>query len=135
MLPRPLIRTLLTIATFAIVWLVAAPAMAFVGAPICDPHGASAVAPPSQLQESESSLDVDLGFVDADLCAEVSVAIQRGLPTSTSFLDLIATSQEHALSTDPFVLPPSVSERLDAPRSSFAPPRLGVRGTLERPPR
>ena len=60
------LRLLLTLTTLVVVWLVASPAMASEGtlaslankAPLCDPRGAITFAPPPQMQEPTSSLDI-----------------------------------------------------------------------------
>ena len=126
-----MLRVLLTVATFAIVWLVAAPARAFVGAPLCDPHGASAVAPPSQLQSPDVSLDVD----DTRSCAEVEIEARRGLPSRHSTLEEASSPREPALAPVlPALLEPSCVTELVL-RAHARGEHPGFADRLDRPPR
>ncbi len=60
------VRLFVAIATALVAWLVAAPAYA--SAPLCDPRGATAIAPAPQLQEPLTSLDI--GAPDENECSE-----------------------------------------------------------------
>lgn len=129
-----LLRTLLAIATFTVVWLVAAPsqALAFTGlgtAPLCDPRGAITFAPPPQMQDPELSLDIPPDCqVESPL---ETMNLGRGRPAPIDF----------SLSMDPLTAMPmripalSFSERVAAPKAERAPPRRGVTSSIERPPR
>lgn len=126
-----MLRALLTLATFAVVWLVAAPAWAFVGAPLCDPHGASAVAPPSQLQSPDVALDVDA----ARSCAELEIDARRGLPSRQSSLEEISPPREPVLAPIlPALFDPSCVLVLVL-RAHAVGERPGFADRLDRPPR
>ena len=129
---RTLLRAFVTLATFAVVWLVASPAQASAGrAPVCDPRGAIMFAPPPQMQDPEQSLDV-VAPCDGrapDPLAARQVGPQRGPQIDLSF------SQEPA-TTNAFVVPLSPPlARIAAPEEALARAPNGVRSALERPPR
>jgi hypothetical protein len=129
---RPgLIRTVLTFAVFAMVWLVAAPAFASTKAPVCDPRGATTFAPPPQLQDLEQSLDV----AEAEDCAARPEETRHVTSPKRAPRTLASSAQEPAAAG----VSPSVvcgeCELLPAPaRTATAGPR-GFRVTLDRPPR
>jgi hypothetical protein len=126
---RTLLRAFVTLATFAVVWLVASPAQA--AAPVCDPRGAIMFAPPPQMQDPEQSLDVVApcdGRADDPFAAH-HVGPQRGPQIELS------DSREPAL-TNAFVVPlaPPLA-RIAAPEEDLPRAPAGVRSALERPPR
>lgn len=128
---RKLLRTFVTLATFAVAWLVASPAQASAPAPVCDPRGAIMFAPPPQMQDPEQSLDVVApcdGRAPDPLSAR-QVGPQRGPQIDLSF------SQEPA-TPNAFVVPltPPLA-RIAAPEEALARAPNGVRFALERPPR
>jgi hypothetical protein len=127
-----LVRAILAVATFAVVWLIVSPASAATPrAPVCDPRGAIGFAPPPQIQDVELSFDIpaDCFEVTFDLRDAKNVVPGGGGPIAISF------SQEPAVAITAAVPALGSSERLPVP--AVTPPRLppGVRRSLERPPR
>lgn len=125
-----LVRALVAVATFAVVWLVVSPASALPRrAPVCDPRGAIGFAPPPQFQDLELSLDVPPECVDDGLFDARSVVPGRSAQVDFSI------SHDPLLATSPVVAAPAAAERLGARASERGGPRAAIRSPLERPPR
>lgn len=126
---RTLLRAFVTLATFAVVWLVACPAQA--AAPVCDPRGAIMFAPAPQMQDLEQSMDV---VAPCDGRAEDPLAARQVAPQRGPQIDL--SSSHEQVTTNAFVIPlVAPLARLAAPEPVLARPPSGVRSALERPPR
>ncbi len=126
---RRLLRAIVAIATFAVVWLVVSPASARESAPMCDPRGAITFAPPPQIQDEERSLDIP-----AD-CFEVSpLEIRNVVPGRGGSIEL-SFSQEPVAAGRPALLSFSFEERVPFVKTTSARPRSGARTSVERPPR
>lgn len=132
---RNLVRALLTLAVFAVVWLVVTPALAYerVGAmpaPLCDPRAAVTFAPPPQFQDPDASLDV----VQEEDCSPRALDVRkvsRGRP-------LVAPSrlvEDPALTLASSWGTATQVSRLGAPCAERLPDAPGVRMAVERPPR
>jgi hypothetical protein len=109
-------------------FIIVSPARA--AAPLCDPRGATMLAPPPQLQEIPTSIDVDM----TDDCLD-----QRFSEKALTAGHAPTTFEIHA--PDPgsvlgaaLVLPARESFALPPPRDDSR-PADGVSFTLERPPR
>jgi hypothetical protein len=126
-----LIRALLTVAVFAMVWLVAAPAFASTRAPVCDPRGATTFAPPPQLQDLEQSLDV----VEPEDCAARSEETRHVTSPKRAPRVVPSAGQEPATAGPPLPVACAESERLSAPVAKVPTSSPGYRTPLERPPR
>jgi hypothetical protein len=126
---RKVLQTLVAIATFAVVWLVASPASAITSAPLCDPRGATGFAPPMQIQDTEQSLDIPADCFDLDPLESKHVVPGRG-----PRIDL-SSSQEPASVTSLVVALPCVAGRVLLRPAVEARPPPGVRRSLDRPPR
>jgi hypothetical protein len=120
-------------AAFA-VWSIATPA--FAGAPLCDPRGATVMAPAPQLQEPETSIDVG---VAPDDCADRLDGLKGALKTAeggripppappNAAGDPVVPTFAPAIVAADFELHPI----LDEGRTGERP---GARTRLERPPR
>ena len=130
-------RALLAIATLVVVWLVVAPSTAFAasplsGAPICDPRGAITFAPPPQIQDTETSLDIpadcfDIGPLDLRLVKNADHG--RSAPPE------LTSSQEPAAATCGLRLDLQFSERLAVRVLVESEPQLADRESIERPSR
>lgn len=133
-----LLRTLFTLTTLIVVWLVASPALASTEtlankAPLCDPRGAVTFAPPPQMQELEVSLDI--GVFD-DCSSSGSDADTRHADSGRPPVQIDASTSREPLThaaTTPVVGPASVL--VPAPAASEVCSRPGVRSTVDRPPR
>jgi hypothetical protein len=126
---RKLVQTLLAFATTLVVWLVVSPASASGRAPICDPRGLIAFAPPPQIQDAELSLDIP-----AD-CVELSPLETKNYAPGHRTAAVDFSPQEpvaEATLTLPAIAP---SERLSVRRDVQARPPPGFRTSVERPPR
>lgn len=131
---RPqILRLVVTLATFIVAWFVLpSAAHAAVQAPVCDPRGAITFAPPPQLQDPETSLDI---VVDDDDCTKSPLEQRSVTPERTA--PQVAASSARDPATSGIVVPIACapSERLPAPDVSPSCPRRGFRASLERPPR
>lgn len=125
-----LLRALVALATFTVVWLVVSPASALPNrAPVCDPRGAVGFAPPPQIQDLELSLDIP-----AD-CVELSpLDTKNVVPGRAAAIDF-SISQEPLLEAGVAIPTLAFAERLSARRAVEGRPRPGVHARLERPPR
>ena len=129
-MPSRLFRAFVTLATLAVVWLVASPAQA--AAPVCDPRGAIMFAPAPQMQDPEQSLDV---VAPCDGRADDPLAGRHVVPRRGTALDFSSSSQDPAIAGRFFVPLAAPLARLPAPEAALARPPNGVRSALERPPR
>jgi len=124
---RTFLRTLLTLATLTVVWLVVSPASAM--APVCDPRGAVGFAPPPQIQDEERSLDIPADCFDVN-----PLETRNVVPGHSGKIDLSST-QEPAAATASMLPDLVFAERLPVRVAIEARPLLGVRLSLDRPPR
>jgi len=131
-MPRKLLSALIAVATFAVVWLVAAPAHA-TGAALCDPRGAVVFAPPPQQQDPEVTLDI---VVNEDDCTQSPLEQKHATPGRAPAPEAAAAAREPASSFALTIVPLAAAfERLPAPAASAARERPGFRTSFERPPR
>ncbi len=130
---QKLLCALLSIVTFAVVWLVATPAHARTGAPVCDPRGAVVFAPPPQQQDPEVTLDI---VVNDDDCTQSPLEQKHATPGNAPAPDAGAAAREpaSAISTT-IVARATAEERLPAPAATAERERPGFRPSFERPPR
>jgi hypothetical protein len=70
------VRLVVAFATAVAVWAIATPARA--EAPLCDPRGATGVAPPPQLQMPMTSIDVSAPVEDCSELISMTVAAEDG---------------------------------------------------------
>jgi hypothetical protein len=157
-----LFRVVLTLTAWAVVWLVTAPAFArqllvsleppleslpadapsvekllpSSWAPLCDPRGASALAPPPQMQDVERTLDA--GLTLEDCMASTSVAASHAETNRAPKVPDVRSSNEPARNGVTFgsfslCAPRSGRVPVERPRRTRA--RLGFREAVERPPR
>ncbi len=126
-------RLMVAFAAALAVWAIATPA--FAAAPLCDPRGATGVAPAPQLQQPETSLDVDSTPPSSDC--------QAPAPVTTRFDGgrTPAPAPTSTVAADP-VLPGVTAPLLQSvSRGSFArdgvsgTERAGARTRVDRPPR
>jgi hypothetical protein len=124
-------RIFVACATALVAWLVAAPAYA--AAPLCDPRGATAIAPAPQLQEPLTSIDV--GARDENECSESPVAMRTANDGRAPAPASPRTASDSAITstTPPVVESPFASARM--PRDSRSGERRGERAHVDRPPR
>jgi hypothetical protein len=123
-------RLMLAFAAALAVWAIATPA--FAAAPLCDPRGATGIAPAPQLQQPESSLDVGQAADDCD-----------GFNTLTASFDDGRAPEPAPASAPQDELVPNVAPviALAASGGSFArdgtsaSERAGARSRVDRPPR
>lgn len=127
---RKLLSAILALATFTVVWLVVSPASAMSRAPICDPRGAIAFAPPPQIQDAELSLDIPADCFDSSpLESKNYVPGHRSAPIDIS-------SMQEPVATTTLELPAiTLSERLPVRVDGTETGPPGFRVSLERPPR
>lgn len=124
-------------ATLTVVWLIAFEREALAlststTAPVCDARGAIMFAPPPQIQDEERSIDIpaDCFSVEINLFDVKTAAPGHHSPA----LDF-SSSQEPAQSSAMPSLRLFFAERLPVPVVVSEPLALGVRSSLERPPR
>jgi hypothetical protein len=131
---RPqILRLVLTLATFVVAWLVVPGiASAAVQAPVCDPRGAIMFAPPPQLQDPDSSLDV---VVNDDDCTRSPLEQRNVMPEQAPQRIASSSFRDAAAVTASVPVPTAAPQRLPAPDASHTSPRPGFRTSLERPPR
>jgi hypothetical protein len=122
-----LFRALITLATFAVVWLVAVPARA--SAPVCDPRGAIMFAPPPQIQDEERSIEA------TDACEAPSPLDVANLVRDRGGRIEISFAREPVTSIAIALPPPPVGLRVEAPVHTRRDPPRGVRTSIDRPPR
>lgn len=126
---RRLAATLAFLVTLLAVWLTATPAFAL-GAPQCDARAATTFAPPPQLQDPTSS--IDLG--DDGGCLSDGSYGRYALPDHAIAWDISAPdAARHA--TCGVAIAPASWVRAPSLRSCESPPRSTDRDALERPPR
>jgi hypothetical protein len=75
MLPR-WARLMVAFAAAIAVWAIATPAWA--SAPLCDPRGATGIAPPPQLQQPQTSIDTGVAPEDCSELAALTTAFDHG---------------------------------------------------------
>lgn len=122
-------QTLLAFATVLVVWLVVSPASAHTRAPLCDPRGLIAFAPPPQIQDAEVSLDIP-----AD-CVEDSPLETKNYVPGRHVAAFEISSQEPAALAEPVLPAIPLSERLAVRRDVEVRLPPGVRTSVDRPPR
>jgi hypothetical protein len=130
-------RIFVAVATALVAWLVATPARA--SAPLCDPRGATMIAPAPELQAPATSLDAAAPVSDSD-DAPCSVAAASGRAWSNGRAPSPAGSSAFATSA---ALPASALRLgVDSPRVGSCVPvedaggeRSGERARVDRPPR
>lgn len=131
---RSFLRAILAAATFTVVWLIVTPASATMtpsrAAPVCDPRGAITFAPPPQIQDTETSLDIPPDCFDINPLETRNFVPGRG----NAQLDL-SSSQEPTAPPALAVLAYEFVERLPVADIVLARPPPGVRSSLDRPPR
>ncbi len=156
-----LLRAFFTLATVAVVWFVASPALAFAGAtegvgaslismhppvepwlpassraPLCDPRGATMFAPPPQMQDVELSLDTGLTLEDCMSNGDARHGDARRAAPGRMPVPLDASaSADAAVITAVATLAAAARELLPVPVPSTSCSRPGVRSTVDRPPR
>jgi hypothetical protein len=128
------LRLLLTLSTLLVVWLVTGTGTASAAsqAPQCDPRGATTFAPPPQLQEPDSSLDI---VVNDDDCTKSPLETRQAVPKRAPPIDAAPSARDAAVTT---IALPAVhvrGERLPAPGASEVCLRPGFRTSVDRPPR
>jgi hypothetical protein len=116
-------------AAFA-VWAIATPA--FAAAPLCDPRGATGVAPAPQLQQPETSIDVGMAPDECDLLSTMTTTIDDGRapePTPPS-----AAQDQLVPSVVPEIAPAASAGSFSRDGVSGS-ERAGARARVDRPPR
>lgn len=98
-------------------------------APVCDPRGAIGFAPPPQIQDLELSLDIPADCVDDN-----PLETRNYVPGHGAKID-VSSSQEPVAETRALLPPVERSERLPVRAHVEPEPSLGVRVSLDRPPR
>jgi hypothetical protein len=101
-------------------------------APVCDPRGAITFAPPPQIQDSEQSLDIpDIDCANKGMESNDArhVVPSHGAP----LIDLVSPDQ--ATASQRVVVGSPLGARLAAPPPVLSPAPMGVRSSIERPPR
>ena len=116
-------------AAFA-VWAIATPA--FAAAPLCDPHGATGIAPAPQLQQPETSIDVGVAPDDCNELTTLTDAVQGGrapqpVPASAG--------QDRLVPNVPPAIPPAASAGSFARDGTSGSARAEARSRVDRPPR
>jgi hypothetical protein len=129
MLPR-WARLFVTFAAALAVWAVATPAWA--AAPICDPRGATGVAPAPQLQQPQTSMDVAAPDDDcADVLAATTTLDSGRSPEPTP----PRAAQEPVVASMTPVAPPAPLAETFARDGTTGSERAGARSRVDRPPR
>lgn len=128
---RALLRVFVTLATLLVAWLVTSSAGAAEKAPVCDPRGAIAFAPPPQIQDLEQSIDI---VTNDDDCTADPLSVRNVAPDRAPVIDGFV-GQDSALPSSLPVLPAPSGERLAPPPVGTDGGRPGFASSLERPPR
>jgi len=118
-------------ATAFVVWLVAAPAYA--AAPLCDPRGATAIAPAPQLQDPVTSLDV--GAPVDEPCNESPVANRTANPGHAPVPAPPRAAGDSALPTATPEVHDTPLASARAERDTRSGARNGEHTRVDRPPR
>jgi hypothetical protein len=129
MLPR-WARLMVAFAAAIAVWAIATPAWA--SAPLCDPHGATGIAPPPQLQQPETSIDTGVAAEDCSELIALTTSFDNGrapepAPPSASQEPLAASAAPASAGAG--VTGSIARDRLDVSE------RAGARSRVDRPPR
>jgi hypothetical protein len=123
-------RLFVAFAAALAVWAIATPAWA--AAPLCDPRGATGIAPAPQLQQPETSIDVGVApdecalRVEALRSAEDGRAPEPRSPSVASDPVASSTGTPSAPATFESVAPPALETPLGE--------QSGVRSRVDRPP-
>lgn len=135
---RHILRTFVALATFAVVWMSSGRAMAQTTyrAPLCDPRGATTLAPPPQVQALEISLDI---VTNDDDCTESAMDTRFVHPGHPSRQGAESRSQAPLARLDTrvsrYLSAPMRGERLPAPVAIETRLPPGFTDSPERPPR
>jgi hypothetical protein len=123
-------RLMVALATALAVWAIAAPARA--EAPLCDPRGATGIAPAPQLQQPVTSIDVGAPQDDCSELLSLTLAIDDGRtpepPAQSTANEPLVTSAV------PAVCEAAVSGAIERESVSWS-ERAGARDRVDRPPR
>jgi hypothetical protein len=112
------------------VWAIATPA--FAAAPLCDPHGATGIAPAPQLQEPERSIDVGDAPDDCGAFVVSAESVDDGrAPEPTP----PAAVQDQLVPSETPAIAPATSEGSFARDGTSGSERAGARSRVDRPPR
>jgi hypothetical protein len=131
-MPRRLFaRIFVTLATFLVVWIATSAASAAEKAPVCDPRGAIAFAPPPQIQDLEQSIDV---VTNDDDCTASPLSVRNVTPDRAPAFDGFG-AQDSALPALLSLVTSFEGERLVWPDPARSPRRPGFTSSIERPPR
>ncbi len=123
-------RHLLALAAAFAVCAIATPA--FAAAPICDPHGATGIAPAPQLQQPETSIDLGLTPEECDAFTVTATTFEDGRapePTPPS------AGQEPVVESVVPAIAPAASAGCVGREETDGHVRAGERVRVDRPPR
>jgi len=123
-------RLLVAFATAFAVWALAAPARA--AAPLCDPRGATVMAPAPSLEEPETSIDVGSPADDCLIRFALSAATGGRAPEAPSTTSM---QGDPAVPGAGVILPAAPSANVIPAPVAPGGERPGARGRIDRPPR
>ena len=123
-------RLFVAFAAALAVWAIASPA--FAAAPLCDPHGATGIAPAPQLQQPETSIDVGEAPDECGNTCEATATIDDGRAPEPAPPG--AGQDPLVPSAAPAILP-AVSVESFARDGVSGSGRAGARSRVDRPPR
>jgi len=122
-------RFMVAFATALAVWVIATPARAT--APLCDPHGATGIAPAPTLQQPETSIDIGAPD-DCDVVLALTTAVDDGRAPEPS---PPSAAREPAVPSAVPVVAFSACSALRETGSAVGSERAGARARVDRPPR
>ncbi|MDB4943880.1 MAG: hypothetical protein JWP97_3414 [Labilithrix sp.] len=107
------------------------------GAGLCDRRGATSLAPPPQMQEREATLDTTLTLEDclSDVGVTRSATPARRAAPERAPVATDSSSSDPAVLTAVASLAAPVRERTPAPIDTVTHGPIGIRSTIDRPPR
>ena len=112
------------------VWAIATPA--FAAAPLCDPRGATGIAPAPQLQQPETSIDIGEAPEDCGLLSQVATSIEHGrAPQPVP----PGAGQNRLVPSVAAAISPAASTESFARDGTTGSERAGARSRVDRPPR
>jgi hypothetical protein len=114
------------------VWAIATPA--FAAAPLCDPRGATGIAPAPQLQEPETSIDVGDGDATDD-CGVFVVSAESVDDGRAPAPTPPAAVQDQVVPSHAPAISPATSTGSFARDGTSGSERAGARSRVDRPPR
>ncbi|MGO8993837.1 MAG: hypothetical protein ACLQVI_10950 [Polyangiaceae bacterium] len=123
-------RLIVAFAAALAVWAIATPAHA--AAPLCDQRGATGIAPPPQLQQPQTTIDVGTAPEDCSELLAMTTAFDNGRAPEPS---PPSAAQDPVVPNGAPAIPPAAVSGCFVGEDSTVCVRAGARSRVDRPPR